>query len=409
MGPAENDSDRPLVLAYYFPNWHRDERNSEWFTPDWDEWHLVRNAKPRFPGHRQPRVPALGYFDEASPGVAEMQIALASTYGVDGFLIDYYWYDDGPYLQRALDEGIMQARNRGDVRFALMWANHQLLDIFPAPDRSPDRLKNGAIGREAFEAMVHHIITEYFSSPNYLTIDGCPWFSLYEVGTFVSGMGGLQQASDALEWFRQQVIAAGFPGLHLDLLVWGFGVLPEAVTVDDDADIVRALTADSASSYVWIHHADMADFPFPQASAQALREAAFADYERLAASLEVPFYPNVTVGWDSSPRVAQSAPFAHGDYPRTPVWDQTPQEFAEGLRRAQEFLREHAPRNPIVTINAWNEWTEGSSLLPDRDHGLAYLEAIREVFGEPRQLDVANLADETIPPSTIDSPVREVR
>jgi hypothetical protein len=34
-----------------------------------------------------------------------------------------------------------------------------------------------------------------------------------------------------------------------------------------------------------------------------------------------------------------------------------------------------------VTISARSEWTEGSSLLPGNDHGLAYLEAVGRVFG----------------------------
>jgi hypothetical protein len=35
----------------------------------------------------------------------------------------------------------------------------------------------------------------------------------------------------------------------------------------------------------------------------------------------------------------------------------------------------------IMTINAWNEWTEGSYLEPDTVQGLGYLAAIRETFG----------------------------
>ncbi|MBM3852146.1 MAG: hypothetical protein FJ399_03215 [Verrucomicrobia bacterium] len=37
----------------------------------------------------------------------------------------------------------------------------------------------------------------------------------------------------------------------------------------------------------------------------------------------------------------------------------------------------------ILTLNAWNEWTEGSYLEPDTEHGYGYLEAVREVFGPP--------------------------
>ena len=42
------------------------------------------------------------------------------------------------------------------------------------------------------------------------------------------------------------------------------------------------------------------------------------------------------------------------------------------------------PDQRIVTLTAWNEWTEGSYLEPDMIHGLQYLEAIREVFGSVR-------------------------
>lgn len=387
---------RPQILAYYFPDWHSDPRNTAWFGEGWDEWKLLDAARPRFEGHRQPRVPQAGHVDESDPAVAAAEIELASAHGIDGFLVDYYWYDDGPYLSGALDKGLLQASNRDQVSFALMWANHELVDIFPYTEPASvdaHRLKDGAIGRAPFEQMVEHIIEAYFRQPNYLTVDGRPWFSIYEIGNFIVGMGGVDEARDALEWFRRRVVEAGFPGLHLDAVVWGFGVLPTAITVDDPASLLTTLGFDNATSYVWIHHADMAGFDFPKSEVAQLQDAAFDDYERLASTLPVPFHPNVTVGWDSTPRIAQDVPFGPGKYPFLPVFDQSPAEFETALRRASRFLERHPNPHPVITINAWNEWTEGSALLPDTTHGLAFLESVKRVFGLSERASVATRAE----------------
>jgi hypothetical protein len=375
---------RPTILAYYFPDWHSDPRNTAWFGDGWDEWKLLDAARPRFDGHRQPRIPMAGHVDESDPAVAAAEIELAAQHGVDGFLVDYYWYDDGPYLSGALDNGLLKAENRDLVSFALMWANHELVDIFPytdPTDADARRLKDGAISRPVFEQMVDHIIQAYFRQPNYLTVDGKPWFSLYEIGNFIAGLGGVAEAADALAWFRRRVVDAGFPGLHLDAVVWGFGVLPTAVTVEDPAALITTLGFDSATSYVWIHHADLMEFDFPHDEPARLSAAAFDDYERLASSLPVPFHPNVTVGWDSTPRISGDVEFVQGPYPFIPVFDQTPVAFEDALRRAKRFIDEHRTEHPIMTINAWNEWTEGSALLPDTVNGLGFLQALQRVFG----------------------------
>lgn len=375
---------RPKILAYYFPDWHADPRNDVWFGRNWTEWELLRAAKPRFDGHRQPRVPALGELDEANPRDAAVQIALANNYGVDGFLVDFYWYRDGRYLNGALDNGLLRAENARDVEFALMWANHQLRDNFPSHDPTTldaPLLLDGAIDREAFDRMVDHVIEHYFSQENYLKVDGKPWFSIYEIGNLLEGLGGIEGTADALASFRDRCIEAGHAGLHLDAVVWGFGVLPAAVMIDDPAKALLQLDFASASSYVWVHHADVDDFDLKHADIALLRDTAFAEYEKYAESLPVPFHPNVTVGWDPSPRTDQALEYVRGEYPWMPIWDPTPAEFEAGLRRAAEFVEAHAVEHPVITVNAWNEWTEGSSLLPDTHHGLGFLEAVRRVFG----------------------------
>lgn len=373
---------KPKILAYYFPNWHADARNAQWFGEGWTEWDLLRSAEKRFAGHRQPRTPALGEFDESDPAVFDLQIDLAVSHGIDGFLFDYYWYEDGPFLQRALDEGFLGAE-RTEMTFALMWANHAYVDVFPAhSSQTPARvLTSGEVSRTAFEKMVRHITDNYFSQSNYIKIDNRPFFSIYDVDTLVAGLGGVAATKAALEWFDAHVRSAGFTGIHLDVIVRGQNELPGGVEPAADTDrLVSELAFSSASSYVWIHHAEAAAVGFPKADWEKVRDLAFESYERTADRLPIPFYPNVTVGWDCTPRTDPRTPLELGEYPWIPASDPTPEEFAKGVEAALEFVERRRTPHAFITLNAWNEWTEGSVLLPDTDHGLGYLQALKSVL-----------------------------
>lgn len=375
---------RPKVFAYYFPQYHADPRNDARFEPGWTEWKLLREAGPRFTGHAQPRTPARGEEDESDPTVMAQYIELARDHGIDGFIFDYYWYENRPYLEGALDRGFLGAPNRNDLEFSLMWANHDWVDVFPSRDRrTPDPLVyNGGVTREQFEEFAKHVIARYFSQPNYTLIDGRPRFSIYEAGTLIQSLGGLDATRNALDWFDRETRAAGFAGVHIDLIIWSFAVLPSEIPIDDASSLVHALGARSASSYVWIHHleheADTAQVPDEWS---VVGDRAFRAYEEYRDTLPVPFHPNVSVGWDSSPRCDPSQPLDAGRYPWYQPWAPSVDGFRHGLERARQFADANSGAYCEVSINAWNEWTEGSYLLPDTVHGLAYLEAIRDVFG----------------------------
>ena len=58
----------------------------------------------------------------------------------------------------------------------------------------------------------------------------------------------------------------------------------------------------------------------------------------------------------------------------------TPGAFRNALEHAKVFLGRADVKLKMVTLNAWNEWTEGAYLLPDKEHGTAYLEMVKRVF-----------------------------
>ena len=373
------------VAAYYFGNYHRDARNEKRLGEGWTEWRLVREARPRFEGHRQPKRPLWGYADEADPQVMARKIDAAADHGIDAFIFDWYHYDDGPFLQRTIDDGFLKAPNNGRVKFALMWANHDWVEIFPATkDGGRPLIYPGAVEPETFERICDLVIENYFKRPNYWKIDGRPYFSVYELTKFGAGFGSCGATKAAIRRFREKVRAAGFPDLHLNAVYWGRPNIPGEGTVDDPTAFIEGLGFDSVTSYVWIHHVGL---PKRETEYDWVRDRYFEHWAKAAASFRIPYYPNVSMGWDSSPRTRHDEPWdpAWG-YPYTNIiTGNTPGRFREALRLVRERLLAD-PKGPrIVNINSWNEWTEGSYLEPDEENGTAYLEAVRDVFGVRRR------------------------
>ncbi len=368
------------VAAYYFGNYHVDPRNEHAHGPGWTEWNLVKSATPRFPGHQQPKVPLWGYKDESDPQVFEQKIAAAADHGIDAFIFDWYWYNDGPFLERALEKGFLRAGNRDRLKFSIMWANHNWTDIHPAKLTAPASLQfPGAVTPDTFRRITDHCIEQYFKQPNYWLIDGCPYFSIYELMRFVESFGSRAAAAEQIAGFRERVKSAGFPDLHFNAVVWGEQLLPAQTQINDLKPLLQQLGVDSIGSYVWIHHTQFRSFPsvsYDDIAGQYEKYRATA-----AANAGKPYFPNVTVGWDSSPRACQTDTFIGKGYPFTAVIEgNTPEKFGKYLESAKAFLDTSTERHKILTINSWNEWTEGSYLEPDTEHRLGYLEQIARVF-----------------------------
>ena len=368
------------VGVYYFGNYHVDPRNEAVHGPGWTEWELVKRGEPRFPGHQQPKVPAWGYEDESDPAVFARKIDAAADHGIDYFIFDWYWYDDGPFLDRALDKGYLGAANNSRLKFCLMWANHNWVDIHPQKAHAPSNLLYpGQVTPETWETITDVVVERYFKHPSHWLIDGCPYFSIYDLYRFMENFGGVRETRAAIDRFRAKTKAAGFPDLHLNIVMWMQPIVPGETVPRDPDQLVGELGFDSVTSYVWVHHAGMPNFP--QTEYTHLRDRYLEYWDRAEATYHVPYYPNVSMGWDSSPRTVQSDVFENIGYPFTPTLaNNTPAAFREALAITKARLdRRSGPK--IMNMNAWNEWTEGSYLEPDTINGMGYLEAVRDVFG----------------------------
>jgi hypothetical protein len=79
-------------------------------------------------------------------------------------------------------------------------------------------------------------------------------------------------------------------------------------------------------------------------------------------------YPGICPMWDNTPRKQWK-----GRY----LKNASPKLFEEELNKIKNRMEE----DDMLFINAWNEWSEGTYLEPDKVNEYKYLEAIKKIFG----------------------------
>jgi hypothetical protein len=307
------------------------------------------------------------------------KIDAAADNGIDCFIFDWYLYNECPFLNRCLDEGFLKAKNTEKIKFALMWANHDWFDIQPYTAGAKQKLLyRGIINPIRYDEICDYLIKEYFIKPNYWKIDGQPYFSIYDIQKFIESFGSIDSTRAAMDRMRQKAVAAGLKGVHWNLVAWGNPILPGEKVPSNTAELIKMLGFNSVTSYVWIHHAGL---PEVQTDYNKVRDAYFAYWSKAKSEYGVPYFPNVTMGWDPSPRTNQNEKWGNFGYPYSnTIGNNTPENFKKALQLTREKLLADPNGPRILNINCWNEWTEGSYLEPDKVNGFAYLNAIKEIF-----------------------------
>jgi hypothetical protein len=361
------------VAAYVWPSYTGDEPRTRMFWPDGiGEWQTVLSATKKHSDHNWPRKPLWGYCNEADPYVMEMQIDAAADHGVNVFIYDWYWYDRRPFLEQCLNNGYLKARNNDRVKFYLMWANHDVNNVW---DKRISHVDDNIIwcadvDRKEFEIIAHRMIENYLTHPSYYTIDGKPVLMIYDLNKLVTGLGGVDQTAEAFAWFEEEAVKVGLEGIHFQLASWGVNTLDlsgvDAGATTTPNETAKLIGFESQTHYQMVHYTDP-DRDYLDIIPDMVRE-----WGKMDDTYDIPYFPHVSVGWDNNPRFQTFRPGV--------VKNNTPENFRNALNLAREYVDAHPEQTRLVTINSWNEWTETSYLQPDDLYGYGYLEAVRSVF-----------------------------
>jgi lipopolysaccharide biosynthesis protein len=340
----------PRLIAFYLPQYHPTPENSEWWGAGFTDWLNVVRARPLFAGHQQPHLPAdLGFYDLRLAATREAQADLAREYGIHGFCYYHYWFGGRRLLSAPLD-AVLET-GKPDFPFCVCWANENWT-------RAWDGLEKEVLIRaesSAEDDRAHFIwLSGVLRDPRYIRVDGKPLVVIYRVSK-------LDDPKRLSSIWREEAKRLGIGDIFLASV--------ESLR-DDRVDPVRH-GFDAAVEFQpdWL-----ALGPPARTTPEGTKVFAYRDVvERMLAKRPPAYrrFRGVTTSWDNTARRQKGAVVLDGAQP----------DLYEGwLRRVLADVRASGDRDPLVFVNAWNEWAEGAHLEPCQRWGRGYLEATRRAL-----------------------------
>lgn len=340
------------AIAFYLPQFRPIPENDEWWERGFTEWTNVARARPLFPGHHQPRLPAdLGFYDLRVPAIRENQAALARHYGVEGFCYWDYWFGGRRILQETIEAVL--ASGKPDFPFMLGWANGSWTGIWHG---SPGRvlIEQTYPGRDDHVRHFAYML-RVFRDARYIRVAGRPALYIYNPHELPDGRS-------VLRLWRELAADAGLPGLYI--IGERRSGQPRPVGYDGLARValppgryrgvggrVQAATGLGPTVYLY---------------ARRWREMIPPDIE------EPGCHPCVVPDWDNTPRSGKRGRVLHGA---------SPDLFARQVALAVATQREKPQQERLLFIKSWNEWAESNYLEPDQRYGHGWLQALAKGLG----------------------------
>ncbi len=103
-------------------------------------------------------------------------------------------------------------------------------------------------------------------------------------------------------------------------------------------------------------------------------ESEIALRDKWDSMLTLPYFANVSMGYDDTPRYPKKGKESVVHINNSPM------SYATCLQKARENTLKHPEQPKLIIINTGNEWVEGSYLEPDMYWGYGYQEAIKMVM-----------------------------
>jgi hypothetical protein len=309
------------------------------------------------------RRPAIGYYDEGTPEVADWHIKYALEHGINGFIYCWYRAHYEPEIEHrlghAIHEGLFNAKYRDQFTFTIMWENGCAKGVKDEAD--------------LLDNVLPFWIKNYFTHPSYLKIDNQPVLFVWQPRVLIPQLGGPAKTKIALEKMRAQCRKAGFNGLRIIACMDGRNPDLGKQIAESGWDAVSGYNLSTDAKPVGLDPAGLAY----RDHADVLSRYKQTWIDRDASTGDTPDIPNVVMGRDD--RAWGRIKRGKGSY----INDPDAKNFEVVCREAKELV-DAKPKgrwdSKICVFDNWTEFGEGHYIEPTTGTGFTFVNAIKRVF-----------------------------
>ncbi len=313
-----------LYMAYYFPQFHIAPENKiaiKTVETSYTDWDLVKCTPRSFT--------PLNYYNLANPTIYDEQDERANKYKIGVFIFYHYWFDNSMILSLPLDLYIQKKRK---TKFILCWDN-----------------QSGYLGKQYYNKPEKHAyaLLKYFMSENYLTDkNGKKPFLIYLTKDL--------STNKLIDITYLTVFLKFLKYYDINLKIgYNYQKFKNNFAIPDHSDIC-------------------VEFGPHMGNGKPHRNT----YEYSVRTPKCPeYWQGAITSWDSRPRAGSVRTHQKSCHVGHPNGNVSVSKFKAQLSKIKKNI---VPNNKdkIITIFAWNEWSEGATLEESVEYGNKFIECL---------------------------------
>lgn len=345
-------------FAFFLPQFHEIEENNLWWGKGFTEWVNVKNAKPFFKNHLQPKKPIDGYYNLLEKSTVELQTKLMNEHNVDG-LIYYHYYFTGKKLLEKPAENLLKWKDINQ-KFFFCWANHSWIRSW---NGTKEILLEQTYGTKNDWLAHFNYLLPFFKDERYEKKDNRPLFMIFN--------SIFDEKTEMLEFFDKKCKENGFDGIY---------IIDSCFDIKDYEENCKI--EESYEKLIFLREPNFAIHSYKKFSIRLINKIKRVLNSILKQKKFIIKYNGNKLVKNSQKKMVKGNNIIHGLFFE---WDNTPRHKNRGYiispidkKTFLEYMNKIKDEE-YVFINAWNEWAEGMILEGTEENEYKYLEWIKEL------------------------------